>query len=108
MQEVGLEVLDCCDRVTALEFQKVSRTKEGFPYLLIDVRPQLETAICRLPVPSLNVPYEELDDRADHVRDAVRRNLPFSGDLLPSRHPPIAISISIAFCVSCLIPTLLF
>ena len=73
------------DRVTATEFrdaiQLLSSTKTSDmesitrPYLLIDVRPHLETTICRLPE-SVNVPFESLEQRADELKELVSQQLP--------------------------------
>ena len=57
------------------------------PHLLIDVRPALEVAICRLPG-SINVPFDSLDDRADYLRQLAGREAakcaatPLPGNLL--------------------------
>lgn len=79
-QDVGLKVLKAEDRVTATEFrdaiQLLSSTKTSVAsYLLIDVRPHLETTICRLPE-SVNVPFESLEQRADELKELVSQHLP--------------------------------
>lgn len=84
-QDVGLQVLKTEDRVTATEFrdaiQLLSSTKTSDmesitrPYLLIDVRPHLETTICRLPE-SVNVPFDSLEQRADELKELVSQHLP--------------------------------
>jgi hypothetical protein len=66
-----LRILDAEDRVSAAEFEEIARRKRG-SYLLIDVRPPLEMAICSLP-DSLNVPFEILDEgpTLDRLRQLV-------------------------------------
>lgn len=71
------------DRVTAREFRdaiqslssKTLAASMTRPYLLIDVRPHLETTICRLPE-SVNVPFESLEQRADELKEMVSQHLP--------------------------------
>jgi rhodanese-related sulfurtransferase len=78
-----LQVLKREDRVTATEFRdaiqslssKTSATSITRPYLLIDVRPHLETTICRLPE-SVSVPYESLEQRAEELKELVSQHLP--------------------------------
>lgn len=81
-QEEGLQVLKMEDRVTATEFRDAvqslssqTTTTITRPYLLIDVRPHLETTICRLP-DSVNVPFESLEQRADELKELVSQHLP--------------------------------
>ena len=69
--------------MTAVQFHQEHRqavsscrsSSKGQDYLLIDVRPQLETSICRLPE-ALNFPYRELEERADEIKDLIRQRLP--------------------------------
>ena len=79
MKEEGLRLLSREDRVTATEFQEISEkaaaSLPSLPYLLIDVRPALETTICRLPN-SFNLPFESLEQRLDELKDLVRQRLP--------------------------------
>lgn len=80
-QEEGLQVLKMEDRVTATEFRDAVQSLSSQtttitrPYLLIDVRPHLETTICRLP-DSVNVPFESLEQRADELKELVSQHLP--------------------------------
>ena len=82
-QEEGLRVLGAEDRVTATEFRdaiqsssvEATSASTRRPYLLIDVRPKLETSICRLP-DSINLPYQCLEQRAGELVDLVRQHLP--------------------------------
>lgn len=82
-QEEGVRVLKAEDRVTAPEFRDIvqsssigaSETSTVRPYLLIDVRPEPETSICRLPN-SVNLPYESLNQRTDELKELVRPRLP--------------------------------
>lgn len=102
-QEEGVRVLKAEDRVTAPEFRHIvqsssigaSETSSGRPYLLIDVRPELETSICRLP-DSVNLPYESLNQRTDELKELLGRHLPPNNDTLSGmphchnhRHLPV-------------------
>lgn len=87
LQEEGLRVLGAEDRVTAPEFrdaiqsssaETTSASTTRRPYLLIDVRPKLETSICCLP-DSINLPYESLEQRADELKELVSQHLPQEG-----------------------------
>ena len=93
IQEEGLKVLDRSDRVSAGEFaQQLRRTDSSSSHVLIDVRPRLETAICRLPSPSINIPFDELDgERLANLCQSIRQqsqdfetvaNRPFPGKRL--------------------------
>lgn len=73
------------DRVTAQEFRDVIELT-GQPYLLIDVRPELETSICRLP-DSVSLPYECLEERADELKELVSQHLP-DKEMIPGRTLP--------------------
>ncbi|KAI9560752.1 hypothetical protein GHT06_011704 [Daphnia sinensis] len=76
-KDEGLRILKGEDRVTASEFRNVvqqSLEMERRPYLLIDVRPHLETSICSLP-DSVNVPFENLEERVDELKELVNRHL---------------------------------
>jgi len=74
-KEEGLKVLDRSDRVSAGEFaQQLRRTDSSSSHVLIDVRPRLETAICRLPSPSINIPFDELDgERLANLCQSIRQ-----------------------------------
>lgn len=61
-KDPALSVLSADDRVTAGDFARTSGD-ESVSYLLVDVRPPLETAICSL-AGSVNVPFDQLDDDA--------------------------------------------
>lgn len=81
------------DRVTAGQFHEElqrqavvvsscsssSSSRGDVDYLLIDVRPELETSICRIPG-SLNFPYRELDRRSEELKDLIRARLPSSSE----------------------------
>ena len=79
-QEEGLRLLSSEDRVTATEFREISKKAAASshsllpPYLLIDVRPALETTICRLPN-SVNLPFQSLEQGLDQLKDLVRQRL---------------------------------
>lgn len=70
-----MKLLDGSDRVSASEFAKILRgTDSSGSYILIDVRPRLETAICRLPSPSINIPFDELDgDQLANLCQSIRQ-----------------------------------
>lgn len=99
-QEEGVKVLKAEDRVTAVEFRDAVQSNEMSdrstvrqPYLLIDVRPELETSICRLPH-SLSLPYESLQQRADELKQLVNQHLPQeeTNKTLPGKKRPLALT----------------
>lgn len=68
--------------MTVQEFRDVIQSTVE-PYLLIDVRPELETSICRLP-DSVSLPYECLEERTDELKKLVSQHLPDkTGQTLP-------------------------
>ena len=102
-QEEGLRLLSSEDRVTATEFRDISEkaaaaSPQSLPYLLIDVRPALETTICCLPN-SVNLPFHILEQRLDQLKDLVRQRLPSSS----SRTLPGALHIWYLILKTCII-----
>lgn len=78
------------DRVTARQFYEEHHviSCSSKPYLLIDVRPQLEASICHLP-DSINFPYQSLDEQADQLKDLVGQHLPPSTTMTTQAAPSL-------------------
>ncbi|KAI8337844.1 hypothetical protein EDC96DRAFT_450210 [Choanephora cucurbitarum] len=57
------------ERVNAQEYNTI--VQSGKPHLLVDVRPEVQYGICRLP-DSLHIPIEQLDKRIDQVKQAIK------------------------------------
>ncbi|OBZ90731.1 Adenylyltransferase and sulfurtransferase MOCS3 [Choanephora cucurbitarum] len=57
------------ERVNAQEYNTIAQS--GKPHLLVDVRPEVQYGICRLP-DSLHIPIEQLDKKMDQVKQAMK------------------------------------